>query len=88
MTLHESIISNSFALRSGSLGLLLGFLYSFGGLIIDSLVSLDLLSSETFQTPGLNSGTVLAFGALFILPPIFYTIGLIISYIVKFIFPK
>ena len=37
--------------------------YSFGGLIIDSMVSVNLLSPATWGTPGLGTGTLLAFGA-------------------------
>jgi hypothetical protein len=56
-------------------GLLCGILYSFGGLLIDLLVSIDLLSSKTMSTPGLSYGTVLAFGALIGMPIIFAIIG-------------
>jgi len=44
------------------LGLLAGILYSFGGLIIDILVSFGWITSS--ETPGLSYGTVFAFGAL------------------------
>lgn len=54
-------------------GLLVGILYSFGGLLIDSLVSLDLITSN--ETPGLSDGTVLAFGALVGMPIIFAIVG-------------
>jgi len=57
------------------LGFLLGVIYSFGGLIVDVLVSLDSLSSK--ETPGLSYGTALAFGALLGMPIIFATTGLL-----------
>lgn len=48
----------------GLLGLICGIFYSLGGLIIDALVTLEFLSSESVSTPGLSIGSVLAFGAL------------------------
>ena len=57
----------------GFLGLLAGILYSFGGLLIDTLVTLNWMTSN--ETPGLSYGTVLAFGALIGMPCIFGTIG-------------
>ena len=54
-----------------SIGALCGILYSFGGLIIDTLVSLGMLSPESMGTPGLSYGTILAFGALIGIPLIF-----------------
>lgn len=48
----------------GLLGLIYGVFYSLGGLIIDALVTLELLSSESVLTPGLSIGSVQAFGAL------------------------
>ena len=56
----------SFALMQAKLlaliGLLLGIIYAFGGLVIDSIVSMNLISIA--ETPGLSMGTLLAFGAL------------------------
>ena len=57
------------------IGVLCGILYSFGGLIIDSMVSLGWLSPEKMETPGLSYGTVLAFGALIGMPLIGAGIG-------------
>ena len=57
------------------LGLLAGVFYSFGGLIIDTLVSLGVLSPERMSTPGLSYGTILAFGALIGMPLIFAVFG-------------
>ncbi len=61
------------------LGLLVGVLYSFGGLIIDALVSLDLITS--IDTPGLSYGTVLAFAALIGMPLLFAVCGLLLGII-------
>ena len=63
------------AILFGLLGIACGFFYSFGGLIIDALVSLDLLSSQTMSTPGLSMGSVLAMGALVGMPALFAIIG-------------
>ena len=57
------------------IGALCGILYSFGGLIIDSMVSLGWLSPEKMETPGLSYGTILAFGALIGMPLIAAGIG-------------
>ncbi len=54
----------------GLLGLLAGIIYSFGGLVIDTLVSIGWISSAAASTPGLSYGTVLAFGALVGMPVI------------------
>lgn len=61
------------------LGLLAGVIYSFGGLVVDTLVSLDVLAAETFETPGLSKGTLLAFGALIGMPIIGAGFGLALS---------
>jgi len=68
------------------LGLLAGILYSFGGLFIDTLVTLDLLSPEKMSTPGLSYGTVLAFGALLGMPAIFAVIGFVSGLIEAVVF--
>ena len=60
-------------------GLIAGILYSFGGLILDILVSIDWITSS--ETPGLSFGTVLAFGALIGMPIIFATAGFCIGLI-------
>lgn len=59
-------------------GLLAGVLYSFGGLIIDTLVSLEWISSS--ETSGLSFGTVLAFGALLGMPVIFMALSAILGF--------
>ena len=67
------------ALVGALIGLICGILYSFGGLIIDVLVSGGLLSSAAMETPGLSYGTVLAFGALVGMPVIFATAGFLLG---------
>lgn len=62
------------ALLMGLLGVLCGIFYSFGELIIDGLVTFGILSSEAVSTPGLSTGTLLAFGALIGMPTIFIVI--------------
>ena len=59
--------------RFAFLGLLLGLLYAFGGLIIDSLLTLGWLHRE--DTPGLSMGTVYAFGAIIGMPFLFACLG-------------
>ncbi len=61
------------AVLGGLLGLLFGILYSFGGLIIDTLVSLGWITSS--ETPGLSIGTLMAFGALIGMPLIGLVVG-------------
>ncbi|RMG80245.1 MAG: hypothetical protein D6707_06725 [Bacteroidetes bacterium] len=65
-------------------GLILGIIYSFGGLLLDTLVSLGWITSN--ETPGLSYGTVLAFGALIGMPFIFAVIGLAIGLIVAVVY--
>ena len=60
-------------------GLLAGILYSFGGLIIDTLVTKGLII--TTETPGLSQGTILAFGALIGMPIIFAFWGFLLTII-------
>ena len=57
-------------------GMICGILYSFGGAIIDILVTLEFLSPTAIQTPGLSDGTFLAFGALIGMPLIGSVAGL------------
>jgi hypothetical protein len=61
------------AVMGALIGLACGILYSFGGLIIDALVTLGWITSA--ETPGLSYGTVLAFGALIGMPVIFAVAG-------------
>jgi len=60
----------SFALMQaklvGLVGLLLGIIYAFGGLILDCLISIDILTTN--ESLGLSEGTLLAFGSLVGMP--------------------
>ena len=67
-------------------GLICGILYSFGGFIIDVIVSIGWVSSASASTPGLSFGTVLAFGALIGMPIIFATFGFLIGPIEAILF--
>ena len=60
-------------------GLISGVLYSFGGAIIDVLVSAKVISSS--ETPGVGYGTALAFLALIAMPIIFAIFGFMIGLI-------
>lgn len=59
------------------IGLICGILYSFGGLIIDALVTMGWMTST--ETPGLSYGSVLAFGALIGMPIIFSIAGYLLG---------
>ena len=72
------------AVLGALLGLIAGIFYSFGGLIIDTLVTLGWVT--TSETPGLSLGTVLAFGALIGMPIIFATFGFIVGLIEAFLY--
>ena len=74
------------AVTMAIVGLIVGILYSFGGLIIDVLVSIGWISSAAASTPGLSFGTVLAFGALIGMPIIFATFGFIVGLIEAFLY--
>jgi prepilin signal peptidase PulO-like enzyme (type II secretory pathway) len=65
------------AVFSALLGVVVGTLYAFAGLVIDLLVSAELLSATLFATHGLSFGTFLAFGALVGMPIIFALLGYI-----------
>ena len=66
------------------LGVLAGIAYSFGGLVIDTLVSIGWITSAA--TPGLSCGTVLAFGALIGMPIIFAAFGFAAGLIGAFLY--
>jgi hypothetical protein len=72
------------AILFAMIGLFFGVVYSFGGLAIDSLVSLGWITSS--ETPGLSMGTVLAFGSLIGMPIIFTVIGYILGMIGALLF--
>lgn len=59
------------------LGLLCGVIYGIGGFFVDLAVSLQWLSPEQMETPGLSWGTVLALGALVGMPLIGLAAGFI-----------
>tara|TARA_Y100000310_G_C20457750_1_gene703861 strand:+ start:431 stop:751 length:321 start_codon:yes stop_codon:yes gene_type:complete len=67
------------ALLMALIGLVAGILYSFGGLLIDTLVTIGMITSQ--ETPGLSYGTVLAFGALIGMPILFGAFGFILGII-------
>ena len=61
----------------GLLGFACGIYYSFGGLFIDIMVSLGWLTAKKMETPGLSKGTLLAFGALVVMPMIGMVFGFV-----------
>ena len=61
------------------IGLICGILYSFGGLIVDVLVTMGWMNSS--ETQGLSNGTVIAFGALNGMPIIFLIAGYLLGII-------
>jgi len=67
-------------------GLIAGILYSIGGLIIDVLVSIEWVSPVVASTPGLSFGTVLAFGALIVVPVLSAIIGFLAGAIGAFLY--
>jgi hypothetical protein len=77
--LHPISFAKSQALLGALLGLVAGIIYSFGGLFIDTLVTLRWVT--TTETPGLSYGTVLAFGALIGMPLIGLIAGLVTGFI-------
>ena len=74
------------AVIGGFAGLGAGILYSFGGLIIDTLVSIGWIT--TTETPGLSFGTVLAFGALIGMPLIFAVFGFVAGMVGAYLYNK
>lgn len=74
------------AVLFGLLGVLAGVFYAFGGLVVDTVVSLGWVSSETGDTPGLSSGTLLAFGALVAMPIIGVVAGWVTGLIEAILF--
>ncbi len=88
MTKLKNIGVRSSSILLGTLmacvGLMAGILYSFGGAIIDILVSMSVISSG--ETPGLGYGTALAFLALIGMPITFAIPGLIIGAIGAFLY--
>lgn len=66
------------------IGLVCGITYAFGGLIIDTLVTLEWITSN--ETPGLSIGTLLAFGALIGMPLIGVFFGFLAGIIQAFVY--
>lgn len=71
---------------TGLLGMVCGILYSIGGFIIDSAVTLGWVSGAYWETPGLSYGTLLAFGALVGMPLFFAVVGFVAGIIEAFLF--
>lgn len=65
------------AILLGLVGLLLGVVYSVGGLFMDIMVSAGWIISS--ETPGLSYGTFLAFDALFVMPLISFSVGFVLG---------
>ena len=65
------------AILGALIGLVLGVIYSFGGFLVDLLVTLGWISSS--ETPGLSVGTILAFGALIGMPLIGLLVGFLLG---------
>ena len=59
--------------------LILGILYTFGGLLIDIMVTMAWITPH--ETPGLSYGSLLAFGAIIGMPLIFALFGLVLGFI-------
>ena len=74
------------AILGGLIGLTLGIFYSFGGLILDLLVSLQWITST--ETSGLGYGTLLAFGALIGMPLIFSIMGFFLGVLEAILFNR
>jgi hypothetical protein len=72
------------AVQMGLVGLILGILYSFGGAIIDIIVSIGWVTSS--ETPGLSYGTALAFLALIGMPSLFAIFGFVYGIIVAILY--
>ena len=67
------------AMLGALIGFVVGIFYAFGGLMIDTLVSVNLLSAATMGTSGLGLGTLMAFGALIGMPALFAIISVLIG---------
>jgi hypothetical protein len=83
MTKPNKLNISSFAFFQAKLaaliGLLAGIFYGIGGVIIDLLVTLSVISGESFGTSGLSYGSVLALGALIGMPFIAAVCGFILG---------
>ena len=72
------------AVQMGLLGFIVGILYSFGGFIIDLMVSIGWIRSS--ETPGLSYGTALAFFALIGMPLLFAVFGFLYGMIASIVY--
>ena len=77
------------ALICSFIGLGFGIFYFFGGLIVDTLVTLELSDPIIWDnTPGLSYGTLLAFMALFLMPLYTAAVGFLSAIVGAFLFNK
>tara|TARA_A100001037_G_C14931651_1_gene536332 strand:+ start:63 stop:383 length:321 start_codon:yes stop_codon:yes gene_type:complete len=83
-TIEVLLFAKINAVVLGFLGLILGLLYSVGGLVIDILVSNGNINSN--ETSGLGIGTLLAFGAIIGMPFLFSLIGFFYGIISAFLY--
>ena len=67
-------------------GVICGIVYSFGGLLVDILVTMNFLSEESMSTSGISLGTLLAFAALVGMPLIFGVMGYILGIVEAILF--
>ncbi len=74
------------ALLTGLLGLVSGLLYSFGGLVVDTMVSIGLIFPVSYEASGLSYGTILAFGAVVGMPILFALFGFVLGLLEAFLF--
>jgi hypothetical protein len=73
----------------GFAGLFIGVLYSFGGLTIDTLVTLEWIDPVIWEnTPGLSYGTFLAFLSIIAMPLYFGGIGYLFALVGAYLFNK
>ena len=84
--IHTLNLAKLQAFLFGLIGLALGIYYSIGGLIIDILVSTEILSTITMKTPGLSWGTLFALAALIVMPIIFASVGFILGIVEGLLF--
>lgn len=82
--INPILLGRSQAILFGLLGLVFGMIYAFGGLLVDIAVSLHWIS--TAETPGLSTGTLLAFGALAGMPLLFAAAGFILGIILGILY--
>jgi hypothetical protein len=74
------------SLLFGLIGLCFGLYYSVGGLLVDILVSAEILCGDYWGTPGLSIGTLMAFGALLAMPLMTAGLGFVLGLIEGLLF--